>query len=180
MSGEPAKIPAEEACLCNRCTVNEQVLRRSFWLAGRAARIIILSGCAVLLLAILLPLLWRGTPHYLLLLLIAAEVALIFWMPYQNAKLTMRRIREARGVEVYEECVRCLPDALLGQASFSQDTVRIRYEDIKKVRTHGGLMQVVTRANQILLLDAARFENGTLADFRRLLAEKCPKVRLPF
>lgn len=166
--------------LRNRCRVDEQVMRRAFYVQRRSYNAVMLAiliaDAAVLLLLTQFTL---SQSAITVLILIPVLAFLLWYMPRLSAKMRMRQIKELRGVDVFEVQADCTDEGLVLHDSVSQDCVCLRYETLKKVCVDGGLIVVMSKAKQLTWLDRDRFENGTAEDFWRLLAQKAPQAKLP-
>lgn len=100
--------------------------------------------------------------------------------PRRSARLQLSRQRELYGSIPIEPCTIFTPDAVLGtNEQLSSDVLRLQYGSLKRVAVTKKLIVLCTASRQLLILDKARFENGTETDFWRLLKEKRPDLKLP-
>ena len=161
--------------------MDEAVLRRAYRLSGRSRILLMFAFAALwLVIGIVFILLWGVSPIRILLLVLALlYVVLGLYAPVRNAKLQVRRLQELKGISSYENDTFFTETELTGRTSISQDITHLRYEDISFIRKSGSLILIQTKAKLFSLLDKDRFENGTEADFWKLLAEKRPDLRLP-
>ena len=106
--------------------------------------------------------------------------AVYFWYAFttvnRSVKRTIRRLQETRQVSGYDTAFRFLDEALQLEASVSADTPRLSYQFLKRILPCQNLILLRSRSKQFLILDRNGFENGTEADFWRLMNEKCPKA----
>ena len=168
----------EPPVLTNRCRMDKTTLQKAYtWTARSQRRILLACSAALLLLAIFL-LSRRGLEH-LTLILFAAPVAygiLAFTMPARFTKLQLRRMEESFQADHLDTTVEFHPEEIVNKREGSDNTTQLRYTAIKTVAVLSGLILLWTQGKQFVLLDPARFENGTEADFWRLMNEKCPNA----
>ena len=87
---------------------------------------------------------------------------------------TMKRIEETQHVREYDVTLRFEEKEIAVENSFNADSGRLLYSHIKKLKRCEDLIIIRTLARRAFTLDPTRFENGTEADFWRLMCEKCP------
>ena len=167
-----------EPTLTNRCRMDEASLKKAYtWTSRNQRRILLACSAAMVLLAIYL-LWWKGLEH-LTLILFAAPVAyliLAFTLPARFTKLQLRRMEETLQADRVDTTVEFHPEEIVNKREGSDNTTQLRYTAIKTVAAFSGLILLWTQGKQFVLLDPARFENGTEADFWRLMNEKCPNA----
>ncbi|MBQ1678566.1 MAG: hypothetical protein II062_03405 [Oscillospiraceae bacterium] len=89
-------------------------------------------------------------------------------------KRTMKRIEETQHVREYDVTLRFGEKEIVVDNSFNADSGRLLYSHIKKLKRCEDLIIIRTLARRAFTLDPTRFDNGTEADFWRLMCEKCP------
>ena len=165
-------------CLINRCRMDKTTLQKAYtWTARSQRRILLACSAVMLLLAIFL--LWRRGLEHLTLILFAAPVAygiLAFTMPARFTKLQLRRMEESFQTDQLDTTVEFHPEEIVNKREGSDNTTQLRYAAIKTVAVLSGLILLWTQGKQFVLLDPTRFENGTEADFWKLMNEKCPNA----
>lgn len=113
-------------------------------------------------------------------LVVLACSAGCFWRAFTTVnryvKRTIQRMEESRRVSGYDMSIRFPEDEIRIEASVSNDVQHCPYDAVKRILIAQDLILVRSRSKQFLMLDQNRFENGTEADFWRLMNEKCPKA----
>ena len=100
--------------------------------------------------------------------------------PRQSARLQLRRQQELFGQGTMEPLTIFTEAEILGENKpLSNDLGHLQYSSLKRVRVTKRLILLITATRQFLILDRARFENGTEADLWKLLHEKRPDLKLP-
>ncbi len=181
----------QSACLKNRCAFNEDYLREA--MAGYARRplyailylaLALIALTLVVLQIILFSLHALQTTLLIESLVIVLLAVFLIWFHYglqprYTAKLQIKRHIDTGRPAAYETCAMFLEQEILGSADVSNDLLHLQYDTIRRVFKTKRLIVLVTKNRLLLMLDPQRFENGTEADFRKLLSEKCPGLRLP-
>ena len=165
-------------CLTNRCRMDKTALQKAYTWTSRNTRRILLAGAVVMLLAAIL-LLYRGGAGQLavfLLILPVAYLILAFTLPARFTKLQLRRMEETFQADHVDTTVEFHPEEIVNKREGSDNTTQLRYTAIKTVAVFSGLILLWTQGKQFVLLDPARFENGTEADFWKLMNAKCPQA----
>ena len=170
--------------LLNRCVLNKKTYRKGMTRMLRP-RICLLLILTLVTLGLAFYYTIRFLPQKDLTLNILA--AIMYWLAAVLAasamnlapravKLQIRRLKETYQVSEYESLFTFLPKEILGQNSLSENRLHLSYDSVKKLLPCKGLILLCSRSKVVYTLDAARFENGTEADFWRLMSEKCPKA----
>ena len=175
-----------ELVLFNRCKYNEEMVRRIYRRSMRLRRCVIwLAAVSLLGYAVYYTVsyheYWPDAPKLAILNLVLYALAALYiflgvTMARRAAKLYMRRLREQRKLDAYEGTIAFYPEEISSRYDIAQDPTHVGYENVKRILVDRGLILLRTKANVLLSLDAARFENGTEADFWKLMNEKCPKA----
>ena len=164
-----------EPVLTNRCVMDERTLRKTYARLFRRQLLIFYVGAGLILaFSLLLIVMQGGLSPMSAFLGIAAVVYLCIGlrMPKKQARLQVRRYEET-GLTAPEVAVRFEDEALIGRREGTDTDVSIAYYDLKSVLPAGDRTILWTLAKQFVVLDTARFENGTEADFWSLMREKC-------
>ncbi|MBQ1678567.1 MAG: hypothetical protein II062_03410 [Oscillospiraceae bacterium] len=167
-----------EAPLTNRCTIDRGSLQKAYRILWRPRMILLLFFSAVMMVCAILLICSGGfgLVEAVLLICAAAYVLLALTQPARFAKLQLRRMQENYQADSIEFCTDFYPDELSGRRNGAESATHMRYANIKSVKLCPGLILLWTKGRQFNMLDPARFENGTEADFWRLMNEKCPKA----
>ena len=166
-----------EAPLTNRCTIDRGSLQKAYRILWRPRMILLLFFSAVMMVCAILLICSGGFGLVEAVLLIcAAAYVLLLTQPARFAKLQLRRMQENYQADSIEFCTDFYPDDISGRRNGAESATHMRYANIKSVKLCPGLILLWTKGRQFNMLDPARFENGTEADFWRLMNEKCPKA----
>ena len=123
--------------------------------------------------------LFPGTPILLVLVLVMYGLgAFYLWrtltMVKRSVTRTLDRSEEKWHVRGFDTTIRFTDTEFIDKDSVSADENRYTYAVVKRLVPYKHLILLHTQARQFLMLDRTRFENGTEADFWRLMNEKCP------
>ena len=99
-----------------------------------------------------------------------------FLLPRRLAKKQEAMIREKNGG--LRMSTRFGADGVHVFGPTGEETALVSYGDFRKLTERPDLLLLVTENRQMILLDRARFENGSEAELRALLAEKCPSLEI--
>jgi len=171
-----------EPVLKNRCLLNKELAAKSYvrLLLPRICFLVLL-GLIVLGFAVrhtVLDIRYLYGPRLLFLVLeyglgiLSIYLGLSF--PRRTANQVFRRIKEQYRAEEYERTNSFLPQEILSESSVSSDCIHLSYDKVVRITKWKGHIFLHTSAQMLYMLDCARFENGTEADFWRLMNEKCP------
>ena len=173
-----------EPVLKNRCLLNREIAAKSYvrLLLPRSC-ILILTGLIVLGIAVRHTVLDLRQHYGLRLLFLVLEYGLgIFAIylglsfPRRTANQVFRRVREQYQADEYERTNSFFPQEILSESSVSSDCIRLPYDNVVRITKWKGYIILHTTAQMLYMLDCARFENGTEADFWKLMNEKCPRA----
>ena len=172
--------------LTNRCRFDEAHLRTAY---RRTLRLTLLLQLALSLLCFGMAIYYTVRDFQLvqnnivfLLLTLALYVlgAYYLWrlltLPKRVARRYMDRIRERKQIDSFESMYRFTDTGVLTTDEVDADEDHFSYESVKQLVPCKELILFRTKAKQFLILDRTRFENGTEADFWRLMNEKCPNA----
>ena len=187
----PEEVPAaaeaaaaEAPVLINRYRFDEDTLRRSYKQLMRTT-VLVQLGFALLLLIFAVnytvryfELFSQSTALLLMVLLLYVLAGLEAWRALRSVgravTKTLRRMEETKNVREYDVTLRFEETEIVTESSISGEPQHLPYSNFKKLTRGRDLIQIKTRATLVYTLDPARFENGTEADFWKLMMEKCP------
>ena len=185
MEPEETGIPGreEEAHLSNACDYNEahlaEAVRQQMQQTRRLQNLLLGATLTVLLVYSLI--LWfrlRQTRYLIFggaaLLVGLLLLYMVFLLPGKSAKAQVEKIRQKNGGIRFRTVFR--PEGIGFLAPSGQETTTVSYRTVDKVVTGRDLILLFTAEKQMLLLDPGRFENGTEADFWKLMNEYCPSA----
>ena len=173
-----------EAVLTNRCVMDERTLRKTYARLYRRQLLIFYVGAGLILaFAVLMTVLQGGLSPMPAFLILAAVIYLCVGlrMPKKQAMQQIRRY-ELDGFDTSPEVTVWFgEDELSGRREGAEDLTHIAYDSMKSILPEGDRIILWTEQKQYVVLDTARFENGTEDDFWKLMSEKCilavPKSR---
>ena len=99
-----------------------------------------------------------------------------FTVADRSVKLSMERRRQEGIPEDLEFIFRFGPAEMELENSCTRQPRSLSYDQIGSILRSGAEFQLHLRNNMYYILDPVRFENGTEADFWRLMNEKCPNA----
>lgn len=106
--------------------------------------------------------------------------ALCVWfgasMTGRYTRLTMRRMAEQYQTTSYEADYAFFADSFTFRSTVHPNETQLAYGSVKKIVLCDDLILLVSQAKLIYTLDRNSFENGTEADFWKLMNEKCPSA----
>lgn len=161
--------------LTNRCVMDEKTLRRTYARIVRRTLAIFCGGAGLMMaIALLLIVLFRTVTPLSMVLLLGSVVYLTagLRMPRKQARRQIRRY-EQTGPSAPEVTVWFDEEELTGRREGSEELTHISYDSMKSILPDGNRIILWTEQKQYIVLDTARFENGTEADFWKLMIEKC-------
>ena len=173
-------------CLINRYHLDENSLRKSYKQLTKPYFLVqLLISLALLGLAVFYTV--RYAQYFpeskrllLLVLLLYLLAGFELWQTLNSVnravRRTMRRIEETQHVREYDVTLRFEPTELVVENSLSAETGSLPYENVKSLKRREDLIVLQTLTRRVFTLDPACFENGTEADFWRLMNEKCPNA----
>lgn len=170
--------------LTNRCVMDEATLRKTYARIYRRNLMLFYLGAGLMAAFSLLMIVLTGElspfPGFLL---IAAALYLFLGLrqPGKQAKRQIARYENSGSGSSPEVTVWFGPEALTGRREGLEETVEIPYAGMQSIMPLKDRIILWTEEKQFIVLDTARFENGTEADFWRLMQETCshalPKSR---
>ena len=176
----------EAPVLTNRCRVDEAKMRASARLTTRTQRALDFIFAALAIAAgvynvlRLLKTESTGFPKVLgTAVLFGLGIFLIrdgITVADRAVRLSLERRRQQGIPEDLEITLRFCPSEIEKENSFTRQPASFPYDQIGSIQRSGDGLQMLLKSNVIYILDPARFENGTEADFWKLMNEKCPKA----
>ena len=173
-------------CLLNRCRVDEAKMRASAQLSTRTQRALDFIFAALVLIAGIynvLRLLKAGSSGFSPVIGTAVLFGLGIFLIRDGltvadraVRLSLERRRQQGIPEDLEITLRFGPSEIGKENSFTHQPDVFPYDQIVSILRSGDSLQLLLRNNVIYILDPACFENGTEADFWRLMNEKCLKA----
>ena len=91
-------------------------------------------------------------------------------------RLSLERRRQQGVPDDLEVTFRFGPSEMEKENSFTREPGALSYDQVVSLQRSGDGIQMLLKNNVCYILDPDRFENGTEADFWRLMNEKCPKA----
>lgn len=89
-------------------------------------------------------------------------------------KQALTQMETAKGVRAYDVILRFEKTELVTESELSPQPQHKSYDSFKKLRRGKELIVIRTRSRLVYALDPNRFENGSEADFWKLMNEVCP------
>ncbi len=173
-------------CLINRCRVDEAKMRASARLTTRTQRRLDYLFAALAILAGIYNVLRcvkAGSPGYSMIIgtvaLFGLGIFLVrdgFTAADRSVRLSLERRRQQGIPDDLEITLRFGPSEIEKENSFTHQPSSFPYDQIVSIQRSGDGLQMLLKNNVIYILDPDRFENGTEADFWRLMNEKCQKA----
>ena len=106
--------------------------------------------------------------------------ALCVWfgasMTGRYTRLALRRMAEQYQATSYEADYTFFADSFTFRSTVHPNETQLAYASVKQLLLCDDLILLISQAKLIYTLDRTRFENGTEADFWRLMNEKCPQA----
>lgn len=174
----------ESSVLTNRCVMDEATLRRTYRRIFRRNLLLFYLGSGLMaVFGLLLILLTGGLSPFPGFLLIAAALYLFLGLrqPGKQARRQIARYEESGSAPNPEVTVWFREEELSAIRAGMGEQTRISYDSMNAILPDKDRIILWTEAKQFVVLDVSRFENGTEADFWRLMKEKCshalPKSR---
>jgi hypothetical protein len=169
----------ESSVLTNRCVMDQATIRKTYARIYRRNLMLFYLGSGLMAAFSLLLILLQGTlsplPGFLLL---AAGVYLFIGLrqPGKQAKLQLLRYEQSGGSASPEVTVRFREEELTARREGLEDPTHISYNELQSILLDGSRIILWTEEKQFIVLDPARFENGSEAAFWKLMNEKRPDL----
>lgn len=167
----------ESQPLSNRCVMDERTLRKTYSRIFRRTLSLFYFGAGLIAAFSLLLIVLQGTLSPLPAFLLVAAALYLFVglrMPRKQARRQIQRYEAAGSGTSPEVAVWFGPEELTGRREGFEELTHIDYDSIRSVLPAGDRIVLWTAEKQYVVLDVARFENGSEADFWKLMIEKCP------
>lgn len=97
-------------------------------------------------------------------------------MVKRSVKQSIDRDEEKWHVRSFDTTIRFTDTDFIDKNDIGTDEDHYDYAIVTRLVPCKNLILLHTRAKQFLMIDRTRFENGTEADFWRLMNEKCPQA----
>lgn len=167
-----------EPVLTNHARMDRNAIKKAFSWTIRKHRLLLLVFAALCLCYAVRTTLRGHFTAWDAVLYVEAAFALVlcFLLPLLSCRRELRRIEEDYHTDSLETTLEFYPDEIRGSVSGAAHVTHTHYDDLKAVAKTGGLILLWSKARLFSIVDPARFENGTEADFWRLMNEKCPKA----
>ena len=172
--------------LINRCRVDEAKMRASARATTRTQRCLDFIFAALVLIGGIYNVfrcVKAGSPGFSMILGTIALFGLGIFLIRDGLTAADRAVRfsleqrKKQGIpEDLEITLRFGPSEMEKENSFTREPVSLPYDQNISILRSGDDLQMLLRNNVIYILDPVRFENGTEADFWRLMNEKSPKA----
>ena len=185
---EPETVQTETVqdapVLINKYRFDEDMLRASYREVMRPVMIIQL-GIALVLLSFAVyytvRLFDQFRENLSLLLLVLLVYAIAAWEGIRAvtgarraAKRAVRRLENQHHLDAYDVTLRFCGEEIVTESDISEEPKHLPYSGFKRLRRGREVILLTTRSTLVYTLDPTRFENGTEADFWKLMNEKCP------
>ena len=167
----------ESFVLTNRCVMDERTLRRTYARIFRPTLMLFYLGAGLIAAFSLLLILLQGTLSPLPVFLLIAGAAYLFIglrMPKKQAARQIQRYESSGSDTSPEVAVWFGEEELTGRREGMEELTHIAYSSMKSIFPDKDRIILWTTAKQYVVLDTARFENGSETDFWKLMMEKCP------
>ena len=92
------------------------------------------------------------------------------------AKRAVRRLQETKKRDTYSVVLRFCEEEFTAESDMGGAAQHLPYSEIRKLTRGRELIVLRTLTPMVHTLDPAGFENGTEADFWKLMNEKCPQA----
>ena len=173
-------------CLTNRCRVDEAKMRASARFSTRTQRCLDFIFAALVIaggIYNVLGLVKDGSPGFSKVIGTAALLGIGIFLVRDGltvadraVRLSLERRRQQGIPDDLEITFRFGPSEMEKENSFTREPGPISYDQVVSIRRSKDGLQMLLRNNVIYILDPDRFENGTEADFWRLMSEKCAQA----
>lgn len=167
-----------EPVLINHARTDRNAIKKAFSWTLRKPRLLLLVFAALGLGYAIHTTLRGHFTAWTAVLYAEAAFALVwsFLLPLLAGRKQLLRLEEDYHSDCLETTLEFYPDEIRGSVSGSGYVTHVRYDSLRAVPKTGGLILLWSKAQLFSIVDPARFENGTEADFWRLMNEKCPKA----
>lgn len=176
------EVPAEEEILLsNACEYNEahlaEAVRQQMRQTRRVQNLLLAATLVVLLVFSVISWFRLHETRYLIFGGVAVIMGLfllymLFVLPGKSAKTQVEKIRQKTGGISFRTVFRESGIGFINPTG--NETTQVSYRTVEKAVPSKDLILLFTADRQMILLDAGRFEDGTEADFWKLMNEKRP------
>ena len=167
----------ENKTLTNRCVMDARTLRRTYARVFRRTLYIFCFGAGLIAAFSILMMVLQGGPSPLPFVLLLGAAAYLFVglrMPKKQAKQQIRRYEASGSGTAPEVAVWFGEEELTGRREGVEELTHIDYDSLKAILPDRDRIILWTAEKQFIVLDTARFENGSEAEFWSLMNRKCP------
>lgn len=176
----------DENRLVNECETNQETIEegmRAYMKASGSFIVdVVLVALLVVSMVILIALRVQGstllTFGLLDLFCLAMVVFRYVFVPRQSAKMQTRRKEELFGTGRITGKYFFMDEEIMSRTEQVVEELHLPYERIRRAVETRRLIVLITKQRQMLMLNKAGFQNGTVEDFWKLLAEKCPEAKI--
>ena len=178
------EVPAEEEILLsNACEYNDahlaEAVRQQMRQTRRVQNLLLAATLVVLLVFSVISWFRLHETRYLIFGGVAVIMGLfllymLFVLPGKSAKAQVEKIRQKTGGISFRTVFRESGIGFINPTG--NETTQVSYRTVEKAVPSKDLILLFTADRQMILLDAGRFEDGTEADFWRLMNEKRPSA----
>ena len=173
-----------DSVLINRMEVNDDYIKRTMPVRMRGSYFFTaMLACVYLAVTVRFAIAELKTPGavpWSLILSVAVPVFLVIYQYYSTRKAIRRQcklVRETAGAESYTIVSRFVDEGVERRSSYQEQELNmVRYGDIRRIQCAKGYIFLGALDRVAYALDPKCFENGSEADFWRLMNEKCPKA----
>ena len=185
---EEPEVEDVTGLLANRCVVDRETLTEAMDAAMHTPFFRVLRVAEpILMLASLGLLLWSvfdhlGAAPIIRWSFVLAMLLYFYWQQfirYPKKAVENQLVRQAvdEGTLAPETWLYFKEENIARRRGEAEELLHMPYGNIKRLLETDRLLVIATRRRRLIPLDKAGFENGTAADFLRLIAEKCPKIK---
>lgn len=175
-------------CLSNLCVIDSAVLTEAMRAAMNRPFFRLLRIAELLLAALFLAgLIWAAVTSqglgtllwyaFLLLMLGFFFIQQFIWYPKRAVKNQLRRQALEDGAAALTNRLWFTEENVANRRGEGDQLLHMDYDRIKRVSETPRLIVLTTRANRLIPLDKAGFENGGPEDLLKLLERKCPRIK---
>lgn len=98
------------------------------------------------------------------------------WRALVSVRQAVKRTLQRAEVEEYDIDLRFAEDGLIIKSSLLEEPGHMAYSKLRKIKRYPELIFITTLLRKSFTLDPNGFQNGSEADFWRLMNEKCPNA----
>ena len=179
-----APAQSEAPVLINRYHFDEQGLRSSYqrlmrpYVLIQLIAAVLMLGLAAYYTVFYAPYFSQSKTILVLVLLLFGMAGFEAWRALNSVntavKRNLKRTEELYGVREYDVTLRFEETEIVTESSLSTEPGHMPYSGFTKLKRYPDLITIRTESRRLSTLDPDCFENGTEADFWRLMNKKCP------